>query len=141
MSLFLLTTKLSLSLLSYLGLFLLEKIFVNKFFLVVNSVLTFLAVVFLLIINQTPSFIPETAPSLLIINQENTDLTQVSFTTQEVQAFLAQHNFTETAPNHYFSQTYYLNLANLNLLAKDQQKADYFLKVARYINPNTDLIK
>ncbi|MCC6711168.1 MAG: hypothetical protein IT416_02325 [Candidatus Pacebacteria bacterium] len=141
MSLFLLTTKLSLSLLSYLGLFLLEKIFVNKFFLVVNSLLTFLAVVFLLVINQTPSFIPETAPSLLIINQENTDLTQVSFTTQEVQAFLAQQNFTETATNRYFSQTYYLNLANLNLLAKDQQKADYFLKIARYINPNTDLIK
>ncbi len=141
MSLILLTTKLSLSLLIYSGVFLLEKIFVNKFFLITNSAITLLAIVFLLIIKQTPSFVPETPPNLLTINQESQAVTTLNLTTQEAKVFLAENSFAETTQNQYFSQNYYLNLANLNLLAKDQQKADYFLKIARYINPNTDLIK
>lgn len=133
-----LISKLFFSLVYYLCLFFLEKIFANRLFLLINSFLTGLAFLLLLIIFQTPEFIKPPEPKTLPINQ--TDQVKTIKLSQDEARLLLQANLIPI-PEENVSQKYYLNLANLNLVANDKQKADYFLKIARYINPNTSFIK
>ena len=135
LSFVILVTKLGLSLLFYLVLFLLEKIFANKFFLVTNSLLTLIVLFFLVFLLKTKPFIPPESPQLLSLADSQTlKLTK----DQANQLLTQQQTFNEV---NLVSQKYYLNLANLNSLAGDKQKADYFLQIARYINPNSDLVE
>ncbi|MFZ5438302.1 MAG: hypothetical protein ACOZAK_04600 [Patescibacteria group bacterium] len=138
LSYFSLVGKLFFSLVYYLCLFFLEKIFANKFFLITNSLLTGLALLLLLVIFQTPDFIPPPEPKILPINK--TDQVKTVKLSQQEAHLLLQANLIPSIEENV-SQKYYLNLANLNLIASDKQKADYFLKIARYINPNTSFIE
>ncbi len=133
-----LVSKLFFSLVYYLCLFFLEKIFANRFFLFINSLLTVFAFILLLIIFQTPGFIEPPKPKTLPIKQ--TDQVKTIKLSQEEARLLLQSNLIPVTEENV-SQKYYLNLANLNLVANDKQKADYFLKIARYINPNTNFIE
>ena len=137
MSFVVLVLKLVFSLFFYLVLFFLEKIFPNKFFLSTNIALTILVVGLFIFTIFTPSFDKPEDPQYLNFPSENNQIKIIKITSKE--AFSILENFNKNDDN--YSQRYNLNMANLSLVGKDKKIADYFLKTARYINPNSELIK
>jgi hypothetical protein len=129
--------KLVFSLLNFLVLFILSKIFVNKLFSIANSSLTIFAVVLLIIALIIPGFNKPEAPKFLSFtgNIKNINLTQetAKYFLLEEENNLEKYKTT--------SQGHYLNLSNLAIISEDEKKADHFLKMARYINPNIDFIE
>jgi len=136
-SYFFLITRLVFSLLNFLILFILSKIFINKFFSVSSSFLTILSIVLLITALFIPEFNKPETPKVLSFSG---DIKTVSLTQETATYFLLEE---ENKLENYtlISQDHYLNLSNLAFVSKDEKKADHFLKMARYINPNIDFIK
>lgn len=135
MSFALLVLKLVFSLVFYLLLFFLEKIFANKFFLRINIGLTSVALILLVINTFTPGFNKPEEPSKLTLSDENVKIIEIS--SQEALNIINNIEHEKKL----VSQKFYLNLANLSLVGEDKKTADYFLQTVRYINPNSDFIE
>jgi hypothetical protein len=131
-----LVVKLIFSLLNFLIAYLLGKVFVNKFFSTVNGSATVLALILVIIILIVPAFNKPKIPEYFSFSG---DVKTINLTQQQAKDFLLNEDYLDEYV--LISQKQYLNLSNLAIISEDKQKADHFLKMARYINPNIDFIK
>jgi len=122
----------------------LRRFFLHKKLAPVNLVLTF-GVFFLVVFTLlTPSFSPKDQPipdNIFLGNNSNqSTLRGLSLTSLEAK-YLLTKNEDFLLNNQIFPQDLLLNLSSLARISLENEKADQFLEMARYISPNNEVFK